>query len=390
MHHARWRTLALCLALGSFATPRAAATEPPSRPVYPTAPRASQVDDYHGTLVSDPFRPLEDPDAPATRAWIEAENSVTRGFLDAVPERSSIRDRLAKLWNYERFTTPVKEGGRLFYSRNDGLQNQAVLYVLDREGAAPRVLLDPNGLSKDGTVAVAGLSVSRDGKSVAYAVASGGSDWQEWHVLDDFESRWSWVASEGTTAYLRTDRSAQRGRLVSVDLAAAAPVLRDVIPQGEAVIQSVHAVGGRFVVVTMRDGSERVRIHGHDGTPGKEVTLPALGAVSAFAGRPTDRETFFSFTSFTYPSTVFRLDPATATATVFRKPGVDFDPAAYDTKQVFFPALDGTPVPMFLVARKGTKWDGANPTMLHNINKGTAYPPVLVAFLAKTIGGLAR
>ncbi|MGZ5426440.1 MAG: S9 family peptidase, partial [Thermoanaerobaculia bacterium] len=184
MHQVRLRTLALCLSLGFLATQSLAAADTPFRPAYPKAPRASQVDDYHGTQVSDPFRPLEDPDSPATRAWIDAENAVTRVFLDAIPERAAIRSRLTKLWNHERFSTPVREGGRLFYSRNDGLQNQAVLYVLDREGAAPRVLLDPNGLSRDGTVALAGTAISRDGKNLAYAVASGGSDWQEWHVLD--------------------------------------------------------------------------------------------------------------------------------------------------------------------------------------------------------------
>jgi prolyl oligopeptidase len=506
MRHAQLRALALCLSLEFLATQSLAAADTPSRPVYPKAPRASQVDDYHGTLVSDPFRPLEDPDSQATRAWIDAENAMTRAFLDAIPERAAIRDRLTKLWNYERFSTPVREGGRLFYFRNDGLRNQAVLYVLDREGAAPRVLLDPNGLSKDGTVALTGTAISRDGKSLAYAVASGGSDWQEWHVLDvgtgrntsdvlkwvkfsspaftadgkgfyyarydapasgreldavvknqrvffhrlgtpqtadtlvhapddpnflhqvrvsddgrwlvlsisrgssgknrlwvkdlsrdsapflklfdDFESRWSWVASEGTTAYFRTDRSAPRGRLVSVDLAAAAPVLTDVIPQGDAVIQSVHAVGGRFVVVTMRDGSEHVRIHGHDGTPGKEIALPVLGAVDGFAGRPADSETFFSFTSFTYPSTVFRLDPATATATLFKKPRVDFDPAAFDTVQVFYRANDGTAVPMFLVARKGTKWDGANPTMLFAY--GGFNIPMLPSFSVRNLAFVER
>ncbi|HSB62827.1 MAG TPA: prolyl oligopeptidase family serine peptidase [Thermoanaerobaculia bacterium] len=506
MHQARFRTLALCLSLGLSATWRAGAADAPSRPAYPKAPRASQVDDYHGTLVSDPFRPLEDPDAPATRAWIDAENTMTRAFLDAVPARTAIRERLTKLWNYERFSTPVREGGRLFYSHNDGLQNQAVLYVLDREGATPRALLDPNRLSKDGTVAVAGWSVSRDGRSLAYAVASGGSDWQEWHVLDvgtgrdtgdllkwvkfsspaftadgkglyyarcdappsgreldaavknqrvffhrlgtpqaadvlvhapddpkvlhqvrvsddgrwlvlstsrgssgknrlwvkdltrdgapflklfdDFESRWSWVGNEGTIAYLRTDRSAPRGRLVSVDFAADAPVLKDVIPQGDAVLRSVRAVGGRFVVVTMQDGSERVRIHALDGTPGNEVALPALGAVNGFTGRPTDRETFFSFTSFTYPSTVFRLDPAAATATVFRKPRVDFDPSAFDAKQVFYRANDGAAVPMFLVAKKGTKWDGSNPTMLFAY--GGFNVPMLPSFSVKSLAFVER
>ncbi len=483
MNRAPWKSVGLCLSL-ALSTGHVCAGDAAIRPAYPKAPRAEQVDDYHGTRISDPFRPLEDPDAPATRAWIDAENALTRSYLDAIPERQALGRRLTKLWDYERFTTPIREGGRLFYSRNDGLQHQAVLYVVDEGGAAPRVLLDPNTLSKDGTVALSGIAISRDGKTLAYGVASGGSDWQEWRVLDvatsrdtgdilkwikfsapafakngkglyyarydapasgreldavvknqkiffhrlgspqtsdalvhapedpnylhqvrvsedgrwlvlsisrgssgknrlwvkdlsregapflklfdDFSSRWAWVDSEGTTAYLRTDRNAPRGRLVSLDLAAtvAPPVLADVLREGDAVLRSVHAVGDRFVVVTMRDASERVRIHGRDGKPGKEIALPVLGTVSGFSGRRTDGDTFFMFASFTYPATVYRLDLASATATVFKKPRVDFDPAAFETKQIFYPSKDGTKVPMFLVAKKGTTWDGTNPTLL--------------------------
>jgi prolyl oligopeptidase len=511
MNHASTRSvrLGLSLAFAALAARGVLAEEAVSRPAYPKAPRADQVDDYHGTRVADPFRPLEDADAPATRAWIDAENTLTRLSLDAIPERPALERRLTKLWNYERYTTPVREGGRLFYSRNDGLQNQAVLYVVDTDGAQPRVLLDPNTLSKDGTVALSGISVSRDGKTLAYGVASGGSDWQEWRILDvassrdtgdvlkwikfstpafakdgsgfyyvrydapasgreldavvknqkiffhrlgspqtsdalvhapedpdflhqvrvsedgrwlvvsisrgssgknrlwvkdlsregapfqklfdDFSSRWTWVDSEGTTAYLRTDRDAPRGRLVSLDLAAsptAPPVLVDVIPQGDSVLQSVHAVGGRFVVVTMRDASERVRIHGRDGKPGKEIALPALGTVNGFMGRRADTDTFFSFASFTYPQAVYRLDLASAALTVFRKPRVDFDPAAFETKQVFCTSKDGTKIPMFLVAKKGLAWDGANATLL------TAYGgfniPELPSFSVKYLAFVER
>jgi prolyl oligopeptidase len=506
MNHSPVRPLALALSLAVLATHDLSAAAVSAKPNYPKAPRAEQVDDYRGTKVADPFRPLENSDAPETRAWIDAENAVTRTYLDAIPERPAIEARLTKLWNYERFSTPVREGGRLFYTRNDGLQNQAVLLVVDGEGAAPRLLLDPNGLSKDGTVALAGTAISRDGKHLAYAVSSGGSDWQEWHVLDvatgrdtgdvlkwikfsspaftadgkgfyysrydapasgreldavvknqkiffhrlgtpqtadtlvhapedpnflhqvrvsddgrwlvmsisrgssgknrlwvkdlshegapflklfdDFESRWVWVDSDGTTAYLRTDRDAPRGRLVSVDLAASAPVITNVIPQGDAVLQSVHAIGGRFVAVTMQDGAERVRLYARDGKPGKEVALPALGSVNGFTGRRSDKETFFSFTSFTYPSTVFRLDLATASATVFKKPSVDFDPASFETKQVFYSGKDGTKVPMFLVAKKGTKWDGTNPTMLFAY--GGFNIPMLPSFSVKNLAFVER
>jgi prolyl oligopeptidase len=151
---------------------------------YPTAPKADVVDDYHGTKVADPYRPLEDPDSPESRKWIEAENRVTAQFLDGIPQRKAIRKRLTALWDYEKFRVPETEAGRVFFSRNSGLQNQGVVYWMSSLDAEPKELLDANKLSPDGTVAVSSRSVSRDGRTMAYALASAGSDWQEWHVRD--------------------------------------------------------------------------------------------------------------------------------------------------------------------------------------------------------------
>ncbi|HSF39844.1 MAG TPA: S9 family peptidase, partial [Thermoanaerobaculia bacterium] len=168
------------------------------RIVYPSSPRVEQVDDYHGVKVPDPYRWLEDPDSVETRAWVEAQNKVTSAFLEAIPEREAIRKRLTELWNYERYSVPFKEGGRYFYLRNDGLQNQNVFYRLDRLDGKPEVVLDPNTLSQDGTVALVGMSVSEDGKLLAYGLSSGGSDWQEWHVREvetgkDLSDHLRWV-----------------------------------------------------------------------------------------------------------------------------------------------------------------------------------------------------
>ena len=475
--------LGVALAAPSFPLAAAdAAISAPARLAYPKAPRSGQVDDYHGTKVADPFRPLEDADSLETRAWIGEENAVTRAYLDAIPERGAIRARLEALWNYDRYTPPTREGSRLFFTRHDGLKNQPVLYVVDKEGVEPRVLFDPNGLSKDGTVALSGWNISRDGKKAALGVAAAGSDWAEWKVVDvatgaetgdrlrwvkfstpsftadgtglyyarydappsgreldailknqkvffhklgtpqeadvlvhgpedpnflhqvrvsedgrwlvltisrgssaknqlwardlarpgapwikiadDFSSRWNWVDNDGAIAYLRTDRNAPRNRLVAVDLEASPLVLRDVIPQGPDVLSGVHAVGRRFVAVTLHDASHRVRIHGRDGKPGPEVALPALGAVSGFSGRREDSDTFFSFTSFTYPGTVSRLDLATGKVSVWKQPKVAFDPAAFETSQVFATSKDGTKVPVFLVSKKGAKRDGTAPTLL--------------------------
>jgi prolyl oligopeptidase len=162
---------------GSGAAPERTST-------YPPAPRSDTVDDYHGTRVADPYRPLEDPDAPQTRAWVEAENRVTAAFLEAIPARPAIKKRLTELWDYEKFGVPFQEGGRYFYSRNSGLQNQSVLYTAEAIDGEPRALLDPNTLSPDGTVALTGLAVSHDGALVAYGLAAAGSDWQEWRVRE--------------------------------------------------------------------------------------------------------------------------------------------------------------------------------------------------------------
>ena len=169
----------LCVSLlnSGCQTPRPATT-------YPVARQMDQVDNYHGVAVADPFRWLEDDNSAETKAWVEAENRVTSAYLDALPQRATFKDRLTKLWNYERFGTPSKHGPRYFFSKNDGLQNQSVYYVTDALDATPRVLLDPNKLSADGTVALSGLAISDDGNLLAYGLSSAGSDWQEWKVRD--------------------------------------------------------------------------------------------------------------------------------------------------------------------------------------------------------------
>jgi prolyl oligopeptidase len=165
---------------------------------YPVARKVDVVDDYHGTKVADPYRWLEDPSSPGYREWIVAENAVTERFLSTLPDRAALRERLTALWDYERYDVPVREGNRVFYERNSGLQPQAVLYVVDLPRFEPRVLLDPNTLSKDGTVALTGTVPSRDGSLLAYGVAEAGSDWQEWRVRkvdsgQDLPDRIQWV-----------------------------------------------------------------------------------------------------------------------------------------------------------------------------------------------------
>jgi len=151
---------------------------------YPETAVVDQVDVYHGVAVKDPYRWREDVDSPETHAWVQAQNAVTFGFLESIPERGQYQQRLTEIWDYTRYSSPQMEGGRTFFFKNDGLQNQAVLYVQDSADDPPRVLLNPNLLSEDGTVALSGTSITKDGRRLAYATSASGSDWRTWHVRD--------------------------------------------------------------------------------------------------------------------------------------------------------------------------------------------------------------
>ncbi len=157
-----------------------------TRMKYPETKKIDHVDEYHGTKVPDPYRWLEDDvrQSKEVAAWVEAQNKVTTAFLESIPQRDGIKKRLTELWNYEKFGVPAKVGGRYVYSKNDGLQNQSVLYVIETLTSEPRVLIDPNSWSKDGTVALASTSFSDDGKFLAYSVAEAGSDWNTWRILE--------------------------------------------------------------------------------------------------------------------------------------------------------------------------------------------------------------
>ncbi len=153
---------------------------------YPATRKVEHSDTYHGTAVPDPYRWLEDDvrTAPEVASWVRAENEVTDKYLESIPQRGAIKARLTELWNYEKITAPTKVGGRYFFSKNDGLQNQSVLFTQDALDATPRELIDPNKWTKDGTIALAGFSPSEDGRYAAFGQAEAGSDWNVWRVLD--------------------------------------------------------------------------------------------------------------------------------------------------------------------------------------------------------------
>jgi prolyl oligopeptidase len=171
---------------------------------YPTTRKIEQTDDYHGVKVCDPYRWLEDPESEETKAWVEAQNAVTFSYLSEIPAREKIKQRLTKLWDYEKYGIPFKEGDRYFYYKNNGLQNQSVLYTLTSLDGEPKVLIDPNTLSEDGTVALGGIAISEDGRHMAYGLSTSGSDWQEWKVRDietgaDLSDHLKWVKFSGAS-----------------------------------------------------------------------------------------------------------------------------------------------------------------------------------------------
>lgn len=451
---------------------------------YPASPKVDQVDNYHGTLVADPYRWLEDPHSDQTQVWIEAQNQVTFSYLNDIEIGQALRERLTQLWDYEKFGIPFKKADRYFYFKNDGLQNQSVLYTLPNLDAEPRILLDPNTLSEDGTIALSGLAISEDGRLMAYGLSTAGSDWQEWKVRDvesgedlpdhlrwikfsgaswthdqrgffysrydepnqttkledanyfqklyyhrlgtpqsedlliyersdqkewgfggfvtedgryliisvwlgtdpknllfykdlttddpvvelinTFEASYSLIDNDGTTFWIQTDLDAPRGRVLAIDITNPdRQHWREIIPEAAETLEGVGLLNNQFVTSYLKDAHTQVKIFDLNGTFVREVELPGLGSAGGFGGKRYDTETFYSFTSYTTPNTIYRYNMVTGESMLFRKPAIDFNPADYETKQVFYTSWDGTRIPMFITYRKGLSLDGNNPTILY-------------------------
>ncbi|MFT5643402.1 MAG: prolyl oligopeptidase [Janthinobacterium sp.] len=454
-------------------------------PTYPLSKMVEQQDNYHGVQVADPYRWLEDANSADTGAWVTAQNKLTQSYLAQIPGRAALRQRLTSLWNYERFSVPFKEGGRYFYSRNDGLQNQAVLYTLKTLQAAPQLLLDPNALALDGTIALAGTAVSPDGKYLAYGTAASGSDWNVWQVrdidtgkdladklewvkfsgaswssdskgffysrydapkvatkladinyfqklyfhqvgtkqssdvlvydrpdqkewgfagqvsddghylivtasqgtapqnrvfyrdltksdgkviglLEDFDAAYDFIDNDGPVFLFRTDKDASRSRIVAIDTRQPGVAqLQEIVPESSQTLVSANVVGGQLLVNYLSDAHSQVKLFDLKGQLLRDIALPGIGSAAGFGGKRGDTETFYSYTSFTTPSTIYRYDMKSGKSSLYRQPLVDVDPDAFETRQQFFTSKDGTRVPMFIVSKKGLKLDGTNPTYLY-------------------------
>jgi prolyl oligopeptidase len=500
---------ALCTAallLTGAATALCAAN--PAEPLtYPTARRSAQSEEFHGIKVEDPYRWMEDIDSPETRAWVDAQSKLSRGYLDAIPGREEIAGRLRAIWNFERWTPPVHHGESWFYSHNDGLQNQSVVYVTTDPTSPGHVLLDPNTLSSDGTLALRETAVSADGRLFAYALSEAGSDWQIWHVRDvrtgkdladtlrwskagggswrkdgsgfyytaydaptagmglkaanEFEklyfhrlgtaqsadtliytrkddphwfvdgtvtedgrylvvqaalgtderntllvgnltgtdaalmpivaqpsARYDVIGTIGSTLLVRTDDDAARYRIVAIDVQHPERAhWHSVVPESADTMTAATLVGGQIIVHRLRDAHSVVERYSPEGRLLGDVELPGIGTAEGFEGRAEDTQTYFSFSSYSTPPSVMSLTIADGKLAVWRSPTLaGFDPAQFESKQVFCTGKDGTKVPMLITARKGTTQNGANPAILYgyggfNIPLTPSFSPAIAAWL---------
>ena len=455
--------------------------------IYPQTRTAEVADTFHGQRVADPYRWLEEDirESSDVKAWVEAQNDVAFAYLRAIPERGAIRERLQQLWDYERYGTPRKAAGRYFYTRNDGLRDQAVLYTQNTLESPPTVLIDPNTWSEDGTVSLGGWVVSDDGRHLAYSKRQAGSDWSEWFVrvidtgrdlpdrlrwtkfstaawtrdgrgffytrfpepesgqefqapnthqkvyyhrlgtpqsadvlvyqrtdqpdwifgtrvtedgrylvidvwkdTDDknqvllkdllepyglpieliarFDHGFDFIGNDGRLFYFKTDFMAPRGRVIAIDTGAPAEEhWREIVPEAEETLRSISFVGNLFFASYLKDVAPRVRVFQTDGSHVRDVAFPGLGSVRGFGGRRSDTETFFRYSSFAQPESIYRHDAVTGETALWRQADADFDPHDYVVRQVFYESRDGTSVPMFISHRQDLELDGNRPALLY-------------------------
>ena len=460
---------------------------------HPPVParRADQVDDYHGELVADPYRWLEDTNASETKAWIDAENELTEEWLSQVKARDEIGRRLSELWDYPRFKAPFERGGRWFQLRNSGLQNQDVLYVMESAEDEGRVLLDPNELSVDGTIAVPSFDVTEDGTLLVYSTSGAGSDWMTWRVREvatgrdradvvdwskysrgswlkdgsgfyygfvdrptpgaeyleaappqkvgfhqlgtqqgedeivfeapeepewtfeavvsedgrfvvisiskgtapeaqlrildrddpgsglrplvaEFSSKARYVANIGSTFYLLTDDTAERQRIVAVDLEnPGREQWREVVSESTALLRAARHCGSFLVCHYLKDACSRLMIFGFDGSHVRDVPVPDVSSLLAdydapgFEGRPDSTKLHFVVTSFTDSGSLWEHDLESGETRLLRPPAAPVDPQALVSEQVFVTTNDGASIPLFLTRRRDVDPNEDVPVLLY-------------------------
>ena len=471
---------------------------------YPVTNKITHSDFYHGVEISDPYRWLEDDMSDETGEWVKAQNKVTSKFLAKIGFRKKLEKRIKKLNDYEKVGAPFKEGDYEYFYKNTGLQNHSVVYRT-RIGSSqePEVFIDPNTFSKDGTVALRGLSFTKDGSLLAYMITEGGSDWRKiiimntdtkeiigdtlknvkfsglswknndgffyssydnpseenkselsaktqyhklyYHKLNtsqskdrlvyggdkepnryvsggvtqdqryliiyagqntsgsqlyikdlevanskpvkiqgDYFARASVLYNKKRTFYLYTNIDAPNGRIVSVNLSKPS-AWKDVVSETENVMFA-SAGGGDLFVRYLVDAKSQIMQYGLNGKLIREISLPAIGSAYGFNAKEDDKNLYYSFSSYTYPSTIFNYNIETGESELYRQPEIDFTPSDYNTEQVFYKSKDGTIVPMFITFKKGVERNGANPTILYgyggfNISQTPGFNPTNIAWL---------
>ncbi len=449
---------------------------------YPITREDDIVEDYHGTQISDPYRWLEDDNSAETKAWVKEQNKVTFGYLQQLPGRTYLKNRLTTLWDYEKYGTPFKEGGRYYYFKNDGLQNQYVLYGADSPKEVGEVVLDPNKFSDDGTASLGGMAFNKTGDKLAYMVSEGGSDWRtiyvkdintgkqysdkvEWvkfsgvswrgegfyysrypepkegdelsaanafhslyyhrlgtdqaqdeliymdeqhpqrnvyavttederflvlsmsastsgnalsfidlknnpskliALVEGFDSDYNFIENIGDYLLVRTNDDAPNQKVIRIDTKNPTRThWQTLIPESENPLRGIAIVGGKIFASYMHNASSQIKVFDLEGNYIQELQLPGIGSVGGVSGKKEDKTGFFTFTSFTQPSTIYKLRTEDLSYEIFRKPSVDFDSDAYHTEQIWYESKDGTKVPMFVTKKKGLKLDGKRPTLLY-------------------------
>ncbi|WP_367389351.1 prolyl oligopeptidase family protein [Lewinella sp. LCG006] len=448
---------------------------------YPATATVDHTDDYHGTAIADPFRWLEVDTAQEVEAWVKEQNSVTFGYLENIPFRKKIEDRLTELFNYPRLSSPFRAGDYYFFYKNDGLQNQAVIYFQKGLEGKPEVFIDPNTWSESGTTAINLVGFSEDDRYVAFTVADAGSDWRKIKVMEvatkkelDDELEWvkfsgagwsgngffysrypapkageelsgnnqyhsvyyhelgtpqaqdklvfrddknpnnyhyggvsedgnyfvmydapgtdgfatyykdlkkdgdfvalfpgyknksSIVHNIGTKMLVLTDIDAPKYRLVEVDINKPGKEnWKEIIPESDHLLQSVSSGGGYLFANYLENATDRYYQMAYDGSNKKAIELPGTGSAGGLGGDEDDTVLFYTFTSFTYPPTIFKYNVKDGTSEPFYRAELKFNPEDYVETQVFYPSKDGTKISMFLVHKKGLKMDGSNPTYLY-------------------------
>ena len=451
---------------------------------YPETKKVDTVDQYFDTQVADPYRWLENDRSDETGAWVAAQNKVTFDHLDEIPFRDKLKSRLTELWNYEKVSAPFKRGSYSYFYKNNGLQNQYVLYRYKTDGDAQdaEVFLDPNTFKEDGTISLGGVSFSKNGGYAAYSISEGGSDWRKVLVMDtermvlvgdtlkdvkfsglswrgndgfyyssydkpkgselsdktdrhklyyhklgtpqkedvlvfggdpeekyryvgggvtedqrylvvsasnatsgnklyimDFEqpelgfitivgdsnSDTSVIDTEGTTLYLSTNLNAPNKRVVTTDLSSpTSDNWQDIIPEQEHVL-SISTAGGYLFAEYMVDAISQVFQYDYSGTQIRQINLPGPGSAGGFGAKKEETELFYSFTNYTTPGSIYKMDIASGVSELFISPAIDFNSEDYTSEQVFYQSKDGTQVPMIITYKKGVKRNGKNPTILY-------------------------